>query len=206
MKKEITIGKIPKLSHLIRNLLIVIMIYGFFYMIEVSSLQSYMFPLLNISLLFIGVLLVLIMLLNYGAKQYFIIDHDKFRYYSYDGIFSQMKNMICLLSHKEMIPCIDLSIDSIESVSLLYSDVTTSFYFKGHGLIYCITLKDHTLIKIKPDSFNFMNPDIVAGIEFLKEHGVKIVDHYQLLDGLKNESMNFSDYVEQVVKKHERSL
>ena len=206
MKKEIIVGKIPKLSNLIRNLLIVIIIYGFFYMIEVSSLRSYMFPLLNFCLLCMGILLVLIILINYGAKQYFIIDHSKVRYYSYDGIVSQIKNVMCLLSRKEMIPCIDISLDSIESISLLYSDVTSSLYFKGHGLIYCITLKDRTLIKIKPDSFHFMNQDIVAGIELIKKQGVKVIDRYQLLDGLKNEAMNFSDYVERVVKKHERSL
>lgn len=161
---------------------------------------------LRIGLLIGYLFTVFAMITGISLRQYLVIDDQEICYFANDGFASQIRNTLSILKNKLSKPLISIKINQIAQMTLLYSDVTSFFYFKGHMLIYRFDLKDGTYVIIKPDSFHFRDLNIAEGIEFMKDIGVKVNDPYHLLEGLKDPHMRFAEYVEKVVMKNENHL
>ncbi len=161
---------------------------------------------LRIGLLIGYLFTVFAMITGISLRQYLVIDEQEICYYANDGFASQIRNTSSMLKNKLSKPLISIKINQIAQMTLLYSNVTSFFYFKGHMLIYRFDLKDGTYVIIKPDSFHFRDLNIAEGIEFMKDIGVKVNDPYHLLEGLKDPHMRFAEYVEKVVMKNEDDL
>lgn len=215
MKEEFIIGeKAKSRTHLIVHLLLESIMFYLFYQLFINMITNTPFFILypdtlkgiKIMFLFIYLFLIFVELTSESFKQYITISKDYLCYYSNIHFISQIINSFCILFNKERKPALKISVHDIKKIVLLYNTITSSFYFKGHSIVYHIELNDGTSLTINPESFHFKNDNIVEGIEYIRDLKVTVDDPYQLIDGLKNKQINFADYIEKVVIAHENHL
>lgn len=214
MKTEVIIGQKPDLKKLLLKIIIYTVLLYMLYLLMITMLQTTKFVLKNPNFLvgtrwafFVMYIIIMLMTLTeIGIKQYIVIDDEYFHFYASDGFFSQIEDTFLILFHKERKSLIEIPIKDIKTLTLLYSDVQTFYYFKGHSIVYCLELNNGNIVKINPDSFDFSNDSILKGIEFMKNKGIEINDPYHLIQGLQSKDMKFGDYVDKVVIKNEHHL
>lgn len=214
MKTEVIIGQKPDLKKLLLKIIIYTILFYMLYLLMTTMFQTTKFVIENPNFL-IGIrwtflvmyiIIMLVILTGISIKQYIIINDLYFRFYASDGFLSQIEDTFLILFHKERKSLIEIPITNIKKLTLLYSDVQTSYYFKGHTIIYCLELKNGNIVKINPDSFDFSNDSILKGIEFIKNKGIEMNDPYHLIQGLQSKDMRLSDYIDKVVIKNEHHL
>lgn len=211
MKSEYMIGQKPKRIKILLKIVWVSIIFAFIYLLFTKMSEKNHLDVIEMSVLtglkitFITgyILTVFSVLTSVALRQYLIIDHQEIRYFAADGFISRLCYTFNIITDKESKPLITIKIKEIAEMTLLYSHVTSSFYFKGHMLVYRFRLKDGTYVVIHPDSFHFRDQNIAEGIEYMQRSGVMINDPYDLLQGLKNPDIRFSEYVEKVVLNNE---
>lgn len=211
MKNEYMIGEKPKRIKILLNIVWISIIFVFIYLLftKMSEKNHYevieMTVLTGLKITFITGygLTVFSALTGIALRQYLIIDQQEIRYVAADGFISRLCYTFHVITNQNIKPLITLKVKEIAEMTLLYSHVTSSFYFKGHMVVYRFRLKDGTSVIIHPDSFHFRDQNIAEGIEYMQHLGIKINDPYDLLQGLKNPNIRFSEYVEKVVLKNE---
>lgn len=214
MNKEILIGKKPNIWKLLIKIIITTVTFYIFFLINLTMLKDTKFAnenpdfLIGMKWTFIVVYMIILFVLFTGLslKQYIIIYDSSFCFYGNDGFISQIVDAFLILFHKERKSLIEIPIKEIKKMTLLYNNVETFYYFKGHSIVYCMELKDRSIVKINPDSFDFSNESILKGIEYIKNQGVELDDPYHLIQGLQSQDMKFGDYVDKVVMKNEHHL
>lgn len=214
MKKEIIIGRKPRVIVFYLKCIVSSLILYLLYeqLMEVTITSK--FGMENPSFIegthwmcVLGYVIFLLMLLaSLGSKQYFVIDQDYFRYYSCDSIISRLEDALMILLRRPRKSLMKIPMNQFKTLTLLYNDVETLWYFKGHCLIYCLELKNGNILKISPESFDFSNKSILEGIHFMENQGIEICDPYHLIQGLQCQDMRLSEYIDKVVIKHEHHL
>lgn len=214
MKKQFIIGEKPKRKQVLKRVLCITVVFVLLWLIFMKIFTgSHYSPMHWSALISIRIIIlvgyfltVFFSVIGLSLREYFILDEHEIRYYANEGFVSQIRRTLDIIEGKDSRPLITIKVSQIADMTLLYSDVTSFFYFKGHMLIYRFDLKDGTYVIIKPDSFHFRDLNIAEGIEFMKDTGVKVHDPYHLLKGLQDPNIRFVEYVERIVKKNENHL
>lgn len=214
MKTEFTIGEKPNIGKLIFKVVIFSIISFLLYQIFITMFENSNFFVQNasglfgikVALLIVDVIILISIVTSVSLRQYIVITENELLYYSNDGPISQITNTFAIIFNKHREPVIKIPLSKIKDITLFYNTITSFLYYKGHSIVYNITLEDDSYITINPDSFHFSNLNIVAGVNFLLNLGVKINDPHNLIEGLKNENMKFAEYVEKVVIKNENNI
>lgn len=214
MDRQYIIGQIPQRKQLIIRFVVISLIYILMYFIFIHMLAATQFFILypesligfKIVLIVGYVITVFAVITAISLRQYFIINDEEIQYYSNEGFLCKIKNTLLVLKNYKKEPVINIKLNQIDEITLLYNNITSICYFKGHSLVYHILLKDGTFVVINPDSFHFTDQNMAGGIDYLIRLGISINDPYHLLKGLKDPHIRFADYVERIVIKDESHI
>lgn len=152
--------------------------------------------LVGIGLTIIGTVLFL------GSNQYIQIDKNVLAYCEAKGLIAKVMQFINSCIHKDPIFDIQVNMNQIEKIQLLYTDVHMWMYFKGHSIIFDIELKDGSIVRLMPDNLYLKKENCLAGIHYMESLGIIIDDPYHLKDALRDKDMRFAEYIDKR-EKHE---
>lgn len=211
MKKELIIGRLVKRSSIIIEI-ILYPIFGYvFYSLVMNSIKNttfinsipHAFMQMKIALIVILLIGFIMAIPGYGTKQIIAIDQQRLRYCSAEGLIAKYQQFFNILLNREQNYEVNIDLNDIEKITLIYSDIYMLWSQKGHSIIFNIDLKDGTLIKIQPDNLYLDKKNCLEGIEFIEKCGIDIYDPYHLKDALRNEKMTFAEYIEKERKNNE---
>ena len=210
MKNKIIIGKLTSRKWVICDMILgSVLFVGLYYLLinmfnQFPFFQTTPYAMEGIRIsLIIMIIMSYIVVPSYGIKQYIEIDESYLSYYAAFTLKEKYLQSWRLITNQPQVPDLQLKIDHIDHMTLLYSDVYMGWAQKGHSIIFNITLKDGTLIRLQPDNLYFDKENCLIGIEYMEKLGIIVKDPYHLKDALKDTNMRFAEYVEKARKDHE---
>ncbi|WP_049945522.1 hypothetical protein [Candidatus Stoquefichus massiliensis] len=211
MKEKLVIGRLFKRSFIIIQIVLYPLFGWIFYTLIMNSIKNTTFitstpyALMQMKIALIVILIVgfIMAIPGYGTKQIISIDHQRFRYCSAEGLIAKYQQFINILFNQEQNYEVNIALNDIKKITLIYSDIYMLWSQKGHSIIFNIDLKDGTLMKIQPDNLYLDKKNCLEGIEFMEKCGIQVNDPYHLKDALRNEEISFAEYIEKVRKDNE---
>lgn len=148
---------------------------------------------LSIFMIFILLLLQLPMI---SATQRIEYSPQVIELYHVKGFIRQFKEVINILMGKSDQPTLSILVEEIDTVKLSYRYTYGGYGVKGYALVLLFWMKNGTLITLSPE--NMLRPQNGAYLNLINmlEHlHIKIVDDFQLKDGLVKDSQYFQNYI-----------
>ncbi|WP_050636831.1 hypothetical protein [Candidatus Stoquefichus sp. SB1] len=211
MKDKVIIGKLTSRKLILLDLISGLIGYVGVYYFLISLFKGnsffqttpYALGGMKIALVLIYMIATIVGLSTYGSKQYIEIDKTHLSYYATTHLKDRYLQSFRLIFNQPQIPDLQIKINDIDHFTLLYSDVYMGWAQKGHSIIFNITLKDGTLIRIMPDNLYFEKQNCLRGLEYIEQLGIHIDDPYHIKDALQDTTMRFAEYIEKVRKDNE---
>lgn len=213
MKEQgIIIGKLKKRSYIIIKYIINFIMSILVYKVLSNSMKDLSFfqdnefnafMLMKVALIVMIIIEFLFEISFDGTRQIIYVDDNVLKYCSVEGLISKFQQFLNILLDKEQHYDINIQLNDIDRITLVYSDIYMSWSKKGHSIILNILLRDGTMVKLQPDNLYFEKKNFLVGIEYLESHNVCIEDPYNLKIALKDNTMRFSEYIDKMRKDNE---